>query len=107
MLRELILIGAYVGIAVTLYPVVRKQNEAVALGHVRGRLLEAGIRVLYISSYAQPVPASEGRLDPGVTLLYERSARIAAMGHGRARAATSLMRSCALDRAGWSWAQPY
>lgn len=47
---EFILIVACIGTAVTLYPVVRKQNEAVALGYVCGRLLEAGIIAVGIVS---------------------------------------------------------
>jgi hypothetical protein len=47
---EFILIVACVGTAVTLYPVVRKQNEAIALGYVCGRLLEAGIIAVGIVS---------------------------------------------------------
>jgi hypothetical protein len=31
--------------------------------------LQPGIRVLYMSGYAQPVLASQGTLDPGVSLL--------------------------------------
>ena len=33
------------------------------------RELRPGIRVLYMSGYAQPVLASQGTLDPGVTLV--------------------------------------
>ncbi len=40
---EIVLIVTCIATAVTLYPVVRRQNEAVALGYVCGRLLEAGI----------------------------------------------------------------
>jgi hypothetical protein len=47
---EFILIVACIGTAVTLYPVVRKQNEPVALGYVCGRLLEAGIIAVGIVS---------------------------------------------------------
>jgi len=47
---EVILIVACIGTAVTLYPVVRKQNEAVALGYVCGRLLEAAIIAVGIIS---------------------------------------------------------
>ena len=40
---EVLLAIAVVGTAVTLYPVIRRQNEGMALGHVAGRLLEAAI----------------------------------------------------------------
>jgi hypothetical protein len=42
-LCELILVVAIIGTAVTLYPVVKRQNEGVALGYVSGRLLEAAV----------------------------------------------------------------
>jgi hypothetical protein len=42
-MSELVLVLAIVGCAVTLYPVVRRQNEAMALAQVCGRLLEATI----------------------------------------------------------------
>jgi hypothetical protein len=40
---ELIVAFAIVGTAVTLFPIVRRQNEAVAMGYVGLRTLEAGI----------------------------------------------------------------
>src|SRR5437867_6184458 len=40
---EIILAFAIVGTAVTLFPVVKKQDEAVGLGYVGLRTLEAGI----------------------------------------------------------------
>jgi Domain of unknown function (DUF4386) len=40
---ELILVMAVIGTAVTLYPVIKRQNEGVALAHVAGRLLEAAV----------------------------------------------------------------
>lgn len=40
---EVLLAIAVVGTAVTLYPVIRRQNEGMALGHVAGRLIEATI----------------------------------------------------------------
>ncbi|HEX5770845.1 MAG TPA: DUF4386 domain-containing protein [Nocardioidaceae bacterium] len=42
-LSEVILVVAIIGCAVTLFPVVRRQNEAVALGFLSGRLLEAAV----------------------------------------------------------------
>jgi hypothetical protein len=40
---ELILVIAVIGTAVTLYPVIKRQNEGIALAHVCGRLLEAAV----------------------------------------------------------------
>lgn len=40
---EVLLAIAVVGTAVTLYPIIRRQNEGMALGHVAGRLIEATI----------------------------------------------------------------
>lgn len=42
-LFELILVAAVIGSAVTLYPVVKRQNHSLALGYVCGRLLEAAV----------------------------------------------------------------
>jgi hypothetical protein len=47
-LLEGILALAVVGTAVTLFPIVRKQNESLALGYVGLRVLEAGIIVIGI-----------------------------------------------------------
>jgi hypothetical protein len=49
-LSEMILAIAVIGTAVTLYPIVKRQNESVALGYVCGRLLEAVIIVAGIIS---------------------------------------------------------
>ena len=40
---EALLAIAVVGTAVTLYPIIKRQNEGMALGHVAGRLIEATI----------------------------------------------------------------
>jgi hypothetical protein len=40
---EVLLAIAVVGTAVTLYPIVKRQNEGMALGHVAGRIIEATI----------------------------------------------------------------
>jgi hypothetical protein len=47
---EVILAFAIVGTAVALFPVVRRQNEAVALGYVGLRTLEAGIIAIDVAS---------------------------------------------------------
>src|SRR5215203_6959029 len=40
---EVLLAIAVVGTGVTLYPIIKKQNEGMALGHVAGRVIEATI----------------------------------------------------------------
>lgn len=42
-LLELLLAAANIGTAVVLFPVIRKQSEAIALGYVGGRILEAAM----------------------------------------------------------------
>jgi hypothetical protein len=49
-LLEVILAFAVIGTAVTLFPVVKRQNESVALGYVGLRTLEAGIIVVGVVS---------------------------------------------------------
>ena len=49
-LSEVMLVIANVGTAVTLFPIVKRQNESIALGYVCGRLLEATIIVIGILS---------------------------------------------------------
>ncbi len=40
---EMVLVVAIIGSAVTLFPVIKRVNEGLALGHVAGRLLEAAV----------------------------------------------------------------
>jgi len=47
---EVILAIAVIGTGVTLFPILKKQNEGVALGYVCGRLLEAAVIVVGIIS---------------------------------------------------------
>lgn len=47
---ELVLVVAVVGTAVTLYPILRRQNEGVALAYVVARVLEAAIILVGILS---------------------------------------------------------
>ncbi len=49
-LSEMILAIANVGTAVTLFPIVKRQSEGIALGYVCGRLLEATVIVVGIIS---------------------------------------------------------
>ena len=68
-LSEFILVVAIIGTAVTLYPVVRRQNEAIALGYVGGRVLEAAIitvgmvTVLSVLTLRQDVAAGASTAD--------------------------------------------
>ena len=68
-LVELMIVVAIIGTAVTLYPVVRRQNEAIALGYVGGRVLEAAIitvgmvSVLSVLTLRQDVAAGAGTAD--------------------------------------------
>ena len=47
---EVILAIACIGTAVTLFPIVKRQNEGVALGYVAGRVLESTVIVVGIVS---------------------------------------------------------
>ena len=49
-LREVILVVANIGTAVVLYPVVKRQNESLALGYVTARLLESAAIMVGILS---------------------------------------------------------
>lgn len=49
-LFEIVLAMAVVGTGVTLFPVIKRQNEGAALGYVCGRLLEAAVIVVGIIS---------------------------------------------------------
>ncbi|MEV6393803.1 DUF4386 domain-containing protein [Streptomyces sp. NPDC051907] len=49
-LFEIVLATAVIGTGVTLFPVIRRQSEGAALGHVCGRLLEAAVIVVGIVS---------------------------------------------------------
>ena len=48
---EVIMALASIGTAVTLYPVVKRQNEGVALGFVAARVLEAGMIFIGVISF--------------------------------------------------------
>lgn len=64
-LSELILVVAIVGCAVTLYPVVKRQNEAAALGFLSGRLLEAAIIAVGMVSVLAVVSLRQDGAAPG------------------------------------------
>ena len=52
---EVILAISVIGTAVTLFPVIKRQNEAVALGYVAGRVVEAVVIVVGIISLSLAV----------------------------------------------------
>src|SRR6476659_4197145 len=57
---EVILAIAVIGTAVTLFPVVKRQNEGIALGYAAGRLVEAVVIVAGISSLLSVVTLRRG-----------------------------------------------
>ena len=59
---EVIMALACIGTAVTLYPVLKRQNEGVALGFVAARVLEAGMIFIGVASLLSLVTL---RQDPG------------------------------------------
>jgi Domain of unknown function (DUF4386) len=56
---ELVLAFAVIGTSITLFPIIRKQNESIALGYVCFRLLEAAIIVVGIISLLSVVTLSQ------------------------------------------------
>jgi hypothetical protein len=51
-LLEVILVVANIGTAVVLYPIVKRQNEGVALGYVTARVLESAVIMVGPKEYA-------------------------------------------------------
>jgi hypothetical protein len=66
-LLEVVLAFANIGTAVALYPVVKKQNEGVALGYACGRVLEAAIILVGVASVLGVVTLRQNAagVDPG------------------------------------------
>src|SRR5262245_54208687 len=64
---EIVLAVSVIGTATTLYPVVRRQNEAVALSYVAGRLMEAALIVVGILSLVTLVTLRQDAADPSLT----------------------------------------
>jgi hypothetical protein len=62
---EVVLAASCIGTAVTLYPVVRRQNPGIALGYVCGRLLEAAVIVVGIVSVLSLVTLRQDATGPG------------------------------------------
>jgi hypothetical protein len=62
---EMLLAVSVIGTAVTLYPVVRRQNPGIALGYVCGRVLEAAFIVVGILSVLSVVTLHQGHAASG------------------------------------------
>ncbi|MGH3860166.1 DUF4386 domain-containing protein [Actinokineospora sp.] len=65
-LLELLLVAAVIGSAVTLYPIVKRQNPGLALGYVCARLLEAAIICVGTISVLSIVTLREQGMDNAV-----------------------------------------
>jgi Ca2+/Na+ antiporter len=57
---EVIVAIAVIGTAVTLFPIVKKQNESIALGYVAGRITESMIIIVGIISLVSVVTLRQG-----------------------------------------------
>jgi hypothetical protein len=66
-LLEFIVVIANIGTAVVLFPIVKRQNEAVALGYVTSRVLESAIIMVGVFSLLSVVSLQSGR-DPATPL---------------------------------------
>ena len=66
-LLEFIVVIANIGTAVVLYPIVKRQNEAVALGYVTSRVLESAIIMIGVFSLLTVVSLRSG-FDPATPL---------------------------------------
>jgi hypothetical protein len=66
-LLEFIVIIANIGTAVVLFPIVKRQNEAVALGYVTSRVLESAIIMVGVFSLLTVVSLRSG-FDPATPL---------------------------------------
>jgi hypothetical protein len=68
---ELLLVAAVIGTAVALYPLIKQQNESVALGYVFVRFLEAvlitvgAVSVLAVVTLRRGAEAAAGAVDSG------------------------------------------
>ena len=68
-LLEFIVVIANIGTAVVLFPIVKRQNEAVALGYVTSRVLESAIIMVGVFSLLTVVSLRSG-FDPATPLQY-------------------------------------
>jgi hypothetical protein len=59
-LLEVILVVANIGTAVVLYPLIKRQNEAVALGYVTARVLESAVIMVGIFSVLSVLTLRQG-----------------------------------------------
>jgi hypothetical protein len=76
-LLEVVLAASCIGTAVALYPVVKRQDEGVALGYVCGRLLEAAVIVVGIISVLAVVSLRRGAAAGKATGGADDAARVA------------------------------
>ena len=63
---EVLLAASCIGTAVTLYPVLRREEESLALGYVCGRLLEAAVIVVGIVATLSLVTLRQSPADDGL-----------------------------------------
>jgi len=107
---EVILAVAVIGTAVTLFPVVRRQNEGIALGYVAGRVVEAVVIVAGIISLLSVVtlrqdlggaaggsPASLVALGKALVAVHDWTFLF---GPGLAIGVNTLMLACLMYRSG-------
>ena len=66
-LLELICAGAFLGVAVMIFPILKKHNENVALGYVAGRILEAVPFVVGVVSLLSLLTLSQEYVGAGST----------------------------------------
>ena len=94
-LLEALLIVANVGTAVVLFPILKRQNETLALGHVSARLVECTFIAVGIVSLMSIVTLRQDFADAGGG---DSSSFVTA---GRSLVAVMTGRSCS-SPAGWS-----
>ena len=71
------------------------------------RVIKPGIEVLFMSGYAQPVLASQGRLDPGVALVEKPFSEAELLARrGRSSTATSVASRPSAEVPDCGWATP-
>jgi Domain of unknown function (DUF4386) len=107
---EVILAIAVIGTAVTLFPVVRRQNEGIALGYVAGRVVEAVVIVAGIISLLSVVTLRQDLAGAaganGAPLVALGQALVAVhnwtflFGPGLAIGVNTLMLACLMYRSG-------
>ena len=105
-LLEVVLALAVVGTAVTLYPVVRRRSEGLALGYVALRTLEAGVILVGVVTVLGVVTLREQAAGDPATLLTAAAALLAVhdwtflVGPGLVCGTNTVVLAVALHRAG-------